>query len=96
MEMLSGTVKGSSQGGIPSADFLSREALHHYHGAATKGTSPVRRIACAGGGADGGLRCGVQALSTQGQEFGAMAIGQEAEVADAYESVRQDMQQETS
>ena len=38
--------------------------------------------------------CRTQRLEAKGQERGAFAIGQEAEVANAHEAFRQDVQQE--
>src|SRR5437879_10954296 len=79
-------------------DFGSGEPLDDLHGSTTLGT------AIKIGGVFGGRRvlfgrrllCRTQQLKAKGQGRGASPVGQEAEVSDAYETLRKQVQQKSA
>src|SRR6266436_3137526 len=76
-------------------DFSSGEPFDDHHRPTTLGARP--KIArTGGGGLLLGLRCPAEQLEAKGQGGGTFAVGQEAEVADAHETVREQVQQEAA
>src|SRR6266567_3451884 len=76
-------------------DFRSGESFDDHHRPTTLGTRP--KIArTGGGGLLLGLRCPAEQLEAKWQGGGTSAIGQEAEVADAHETFREQVQQEAA
>ncbi len=76
-------------------DFSRGESFDDHHRPTTLGARP--RIArTSGGGRLLGLRCPTEQLETKWQGGGTSAIGQEAEVPDAHEPFREQMQQEAA
>ena len=76
-------------------DFRSGESFDDLHRSTTLGTSP--KIARARGrDLLFGLWCGTEQLEAKWQGSGTSAVGQEAEVADAHETFREQMQQEAA
>ena len=76
-------------------DFSSGESFDDPHRPTTLGARP--KIARTGGGdLLLGWRCRAEQLEAKWQGGGTFAIGQEAEVADAHEAVRKQVQQEAT
>jgi len=76
-------------------DFRSGESFDDHHRPTTLGTRP--KIARTGGGDFlFGLRCPAEQLEAKRQGGGTFAVGQEAEVADAHETFREQVQQEAT
>src|SRR5467141_2644277 len=76
-------------------DFRSGESFDDHHRPTTLGTRP--KIArTGGGGLLLGLRCPAEQLEGEWQGGGTFAVGQEAEVSDAYKRFREQMQQEAA
>src|SRR5712691_13379277 len=76
-------------------DFSSGESFDDHHRPTTLGARP--KIARTGGGdLLLGWRCRAEQLEAKWQGGGTFAIGQEAEVADAHETFREQVQQEAA
>jgi hypothetical protein len=76
-------------------DFRSGESFDDHHRPTTLGTRP--KIArTGGGGVLLGLRCPAEQLEGTWPGGGPFAVGQEAEVADAHETFREQVQQEAA
>src|SRR6266852_7586294 len=76
-------------------DFSSGESFDDHHRPTTLGARP--KIARTGGGdLLFGLRCRAEQLEAKWQSGGTFAVGQEAEVADAHETFREQVQQEAA
>ena len=76
-------------------DFSSGESFDDHHRPTTFGARP--KIARTGGGDFLlGLRCRAEQLEAEWQGGGTFAVGQEAEVADAHETFREQVQQEAA
>ena len=76
-------------------NFRSGESFDDHHRPTTFGTRP--KIArTGGGGLLLGLRCPAEQLEGKWQGGGTFAVGQEAEVADAHETFREQVQQEAA
>jgi len=76
-------------------DFSSGESFDDHHRPTTLGAKP--KIARSGGGdLLLGLRCRTEQLEAKWQGGGTFAVRQEAEVTDAHETFREQMQQEAA
>ncbi len=76
-------------------DLRSCKPFDNQHRSTTLGTRP--KIArTGGGGLLLGLRCPAEQLEGKWQGGGTFAVGQEAEVADAHETFREQVQQEAA
>src|ERR1700746_3555288 len=94
------SIDASCADGIPGRrrtelDLCSRKPFDDQHRPATFGAKPS--IARTGGGYLWlGMWCRAEQLKAKWQGCGASAIGQEAEVTDAHETLGKQMQQETA
>jgi len=76
-------------------DFSSGESFDDHHRPTTLGARPeIARTG--GGGLLLGLRCPAEQLEGKWQGGGPFAVGQDAEVADAHETFREQVQQEAA
>jgi hypothetical protein len=76
-------------------DLGRSESLDGCHGPTALGAEP--EIPCSGYGSFLlGLWCGTEQLKTEWQGRGTPAMGQEAEMPDAHETFREDVQQEAT
>src|ERR1700687_420271 len=76
-------------------DLSSGESFDDHHRPTTLGTRP-KIAGTGGGGLLLGLRCPAEQLEAKWQGGGTFAVGQEAEVADAHETLGEQMQQEAA
>ena len=76
-------------------DFSSGESFDEHHPPATLGASP-EIVETGGGDLLVSLRCRAEQLETKWQGGGTFAVGQEAEISDAHETVREQMQQKAA
>ena len=76
-------------------DFGSGEPFDDLHWSSTLGTGIKIRSVFGGGSVlfGLGLLCRAEQVKAKWQESGTLAVGQEAEVADAYETLRKDVEQ---
>ena len=76
-------------------DFRSGESFDDHHRPTTLGAR-AKIARTGGGGLLLGLRCPTEQLEGKWQGGGTFAVGQEAEVADAHETFREQVQQEAA
>ena len=79
-------------------DFGSGEPFDDLHWSSTLGTGiKIRRVFGGGSVLFGlGLLCRAEQVKAKWQESGTVAVGQEAEVTDAHETLRKDVEQKAS
>ena len=79
-------------------DFGSGEAFDDLHWSSTLGTGIKIRSVFGGGSVlfALGLLCRAEQVKAKWQESGTLAVGQEAEVTDAYETLGEQVQQKAS
>ena len=79
-------------------DFGGGKPFDDLHGATAFRAAPKAGSAFDGGSVLFGLQllCRAKQVKAKGQESGALAVGQEAEVTDAHETFREQMQQEAT
>src|SRR5258705_6787960 len=78
--------------------FGSRESLDDYHGPSTLGAAPkIARVVGARRVLSGRRSCSqAEQLKAKRQEIGTSPVGQEAEMPDAHEAIRKQVQQEAT